>query len=147
MADEQDANLILTFTGGDQVQLDGITNIDDVTVYIGETEFIDSIVGSGGDDTLSGLGGNDTIVSLGGNDLLDGDGGNDFVDGEAGNDTIDGGGNDDTLIGGDGDDVIFGGVFPQSGRTLEETEPNSSFADREVFEATVSGITSFEVTR
>lgn len=146
VVDETNGNLLLTLTGGDRVRLDGVVNFSDVIVYTGETDFADSIVGGDGDDTLSGLEGNDTINSLAGNDVLAGDGGHDLIDGEAGDDTIDGGGRDDTLIGGEGNDVIFGGVFPQSGRNLEETEPNDTFAEREVFEATVSGITSFEVS-
>ncbi len=76
----------------------------------------DSIEGLGGDDWIEGAQGADTIYGGDGDDWIQGDGasadpgdGNDWIDGGAGNDTILGGGGDDWIEGGDGYDSLSGG--------------------------------------
>ncbi|MFD1157618.1 matrixin family metalloprotease [Roseovarius aestuarii] len=78
----------------------------------------DTIKGNDGDDTIDGGGARDTlyggddddIVDGGtGNDLLFGNSGNDSLLGENGKDILKGGSGDDTLEGGAGDDVLKGG--------------------------------------
>ena len=76
---------------------------------------IESILGSGYDDTLTGSdgantlkGGNgaDNINGLGGNDKLEGSSGRDTERGGSGNDSVVGGSSSDSLFGEDGDDTV-----------------------------------------
>jgi len=67
-----------------------------------------TLVGTGGGETISGLDGRDTIYGAAGNDTLNGDADTDLIYGGSGNDTINGGDNNDNLYGGDGADTIRG---------------------------------------
>ena len=93
---------------------------------------IDSVLGSGGKDTLAGGNGNDTLKGLGGDDAITGGNDNDALLGGDGDDQLDGGDHSDiviggsgkdTLHGGDGDDTVIGGlgvdaVFGDAGNDL-----------------------------
>jgi Ca2+-binding RTX toxin-like protein len=94
----------------------------------------DTVVGTGGDDTLEGGNGKDLIFGKGGNDYIGGGngadqlhgdngdnavvGGNDVIDagngddalyGEGGSDSLSGGNDNDILVGGAGNDILAGG--------------------------------------
>ncbi|TAK63712.1 MAG: calcium-binding protein [Methylobacter sp.] len=68
-----------------------------------------SMNGTGKNDTLTGNQSDDDIDGGKGNDNLSGDAGNDQIHGGAGNDVIDGGTGDDHLYGDAGNDVVYGG--------------------------------------
>ncbi len=70
---------------------------------------IDSVLGSGGKDTLAGGNGNDTLKGLGGDDAITGGNDNDALLGGDGDDQLDGGDHSDTVIGGSGKDTLHGG--------------------------------------
>lgn len=82
---------------------------------------VNSVQGSGQNDTLTGgtgneffLGGNglDTINGGSGNDNISGEGGNDILNGDDGSDTITGSGGNDSINGGAGGDVaVYTSVF------------------------------------
>lgn len=61
-------------------------------------------------ETVIGSGGNDTVSGQGVDNLLDGRVGDDWLDGRDGHDTLIGGEGADTLYGGAGNDVLNGGV-------------------------------------
>ncbi|NEU84614.1 cadherin-like domain-containing protein, partial [Nostoc sp. UIC 10630] len=96
-----------------------LTDTATVTVAVGlidkGTNFVDSLIGSIGNDIINGGNGNDTIYGGAGDDSLFGENGNDvlygdgLMDGGAGNDTLNGGNGDDTLYGGGGSDRLYGG--------------------------------------
>ena len=65
-----------------------------------------TITGSNGSDTLIGTGGSDTINSGNGDDYVYGGGGSDSLNGGAGDDTLDGGSGSDQLNGGSGNDTL-----------------------------------------
>ena len=67
-------------------------------------KFANSIVGTGGPDTIYGFEGNDTLRGQGGNDKLLGGTGNDKLYGGSGNDVINGDLGNDTMWGGFGAD-------------------------------------------
>lgn len=80
------------------------------------TEGDDELAGGGADDLIHGLGGDDILRDGGGEDtLLGGDGddrlysnlGDDRLDGGSGNDTLQSWNGRDTLLGGDGDDLLL----------------------------------------
>ncbi|WP_293125906.1 calcium-binding protein [Microcoleus sp. bin38.metabat.b11b12b14.051] len=58
---------------------------------------------------ILGLGGNDTLQGSVAEDFLNGNAGNDFISGRAGDDLLSGGIGADTIAGDEGDDVISGG--------------------------------------
>jgi len=58
---------------------------------------------------ILGLGGNDTLEGSVAQDFLNGNAGNDFISGRAGDDLLSGGVGADTIAGDEGDDVISGG--------------------------------------
>ena len=58
---------------------------------------------------ILGLGGNDTLQGSIAEDFLNGNAGNDFISGRAGDDLLYGGAGADTIAGDEGDDVISGG--------------------------------------
>jgi RTX calcium-binding nonapeptide repeat (4 copies) len=58
---------------------------------------------------ILGLGGNDTLQGSVAEDFLSGNAGNDFISGRAGDDLLSGGVGADTIAGDEGDDVISGG--------------------------------------
>jgi Ca2+-binding RTX toxin-like protein len=68
----------------------------------------DSLIGSVSRDSLSGGDDNDTLEGNGNNDTLDGGNGNDSLNGGAGNDSLVGGAGNDSLIGGNGNDLLVG---------------------------------------
>ncbi len=72
-------------------------------------KFANSIVGTGGPDTIYGYEGNDTLRGQGGNDRLLGGTGNDKLYGGAGNDKMSGDAGNDTLLGETGNDSLTGG--------------------------------------
>ncbi|MCH2275270.1 Ig-like domain-containing protein [Thalassospira sp.] len=59
-------------------------------------------------DTVIGTGGRDTIITGDGNDYIDAAGGNDKISSGAGDDTIHGGSGKDIIDAGTGDDTIYG---------------------------------------
>ncbi|GAA6159961.1 hypothetical protein NBRC116589_21350 [Ruegeria sp. HU-ET01832] len=99
----------------------GVTNIEEVTEAVSETDTLtsienvigsndgDEIIGDDNDNVLDGLDGDDILRGGAGNDTLNGGLGDDLLDGGAGNDILNGGEGDDTLLGGGGTDVIDGG--------------------------------------
>lgn len=81
----------------------------------GDTNFLDHVEGTAGDDTLSGQvvfarEGDDTIYGTDQADILHGGRGNDVIYGSDGHDRIYGAEGDDVLNGGAGDDILIGGV-------------------------------------
>ena len=73
---------------------------------------LDTIHGGGGSDNISGEAGDDTLNGDGGNDTINGGGGNDTITGGLGSDTITGAGNNDNIDGGTGGDVaVYTNVF------------------------------------
>ncbi len=73
---------------------------------------IESVVGSGGNDTITGGLANQTLDGGGGVDSIDGGSGDDTLFGGAGNDIITGGAGNDTVQGGaDNDTMIFTGAW------------------------------------
>ncbi|NND01247.1 MAG: extracellular solute-binding protein [Acidimicrobiia bacterium] len=70
---------------------------------------INTIIGTGGKNTLAGTPQMDIIDGRGGNDTLRGNGGHDILCGGNGADKLYGGGGIDLLIGGKGRDGLFGG--------------------------------------
>lgn len=90
---------------GVTVDLSGGTAVDG----FGQTDTligIESVAGSGFDDTLTGDAGNNRLIGGAGDDILAGAAGNDTLEGGAGADSLDGGAGDDTLKGGAGLDTI-----------------------------------------
>lgn len=63
-----------------------------------------------GIESVLGSGNNDTLIGNGQDNAFDGGLGDDSIDGGAGNDLIYGGGGNDSLIGGTGDDSLYGGA-------------------------------------
>lgn len=81
----------------------------------GDTNFLDHVEGTAGDDTLSGQivfarEGSDTIYGTDQADILHGGRGDDVIYGSDGNDRLYGAEGDDVLNGGAGDDILIGGV-------------------------------------
>ena len=70
----------------------------------------DTLLGTGGDDTLRGNGGADSLDGKAGNDSLEGGSGADLLQGNAGDDSMSGGSDADTLEGGPGNDTLDGGT-------------------------------------
>lgn len=64
-------------------------------------------VGGDKDTVLDGAAGNDTLITSGGNDSISGGEGNDTIVSGNGNDTIDGGAGNDWLVGGNGKDTFI----------------------------------------
>ena len=77
--------------------------------YIDAAGGHDKISSGAGDDTIYGGNGKDIIDAGSGDDYVEAGGSDDIVYGGAGNDTIYGGGGKDTISGGDGDDYIEAG--------------------------------------
>jgi len=67
----------------------------------------ETVIASGGADTLNGGDGRDVLLGQDGNDILDGGNGNDVLVGGPGNDQISGGTGANELIGGVGDDIYI----------------------------------------
>ena len=63
-----------------------------------------------GIESVLGSGNNDTLIGNSQDNAFDGGLGDDSIDGGAGNDLIFGGGGNDSLIGGTGDDSLYGGA-------------------------------------
>lgn len=64
-------------------------------------------VGGDKDTVLDGAAGNDTLITSGGNDSISGGEGNDTIVSGNGNDTVDGGAGNDWLVGGNGKDTFI----------------------------------------
>jgi len=78
-----------------------------VGLGLGGNDFVNSIVGGAGDDTLEGGGGNDKLSGGDGTDTLNGGAGNDRLNGGSGADTMSGGlGNDVFYVDDVGDQVL-----------------------------------------
>ena len=122
-----DTNITQTVVGGDlQLAIDGVdlVTLQGVTEFLtassfltmtpGESNILEPMLGTAGDDVLVGTAGDDIIDGLEGNDRLIGLAGADQLDGGAGADTVNGGDGDDVLTGGDAisdaGDVIIGGL-------------------------------------
>jgi Ca2+-binding RTX toxin-like protein len=115
---------------GDQDTLIGIESLTG-------TGFDDTLEGNGSGNVLEGKGGDDEIFGLGGNDLLIGDrlgatkGGNDLLKGGNGDDVLLGNAGSDILDGGAGNDVVIyadaeGIVVDLASNRVEE---NGTFTD------------------
>jgi Ca2+-binding RTX toxin-like protein len=72
----------------------------------GTALFPQTIIGTGGNDTLIGADGADTITGGAGNDIINGAESTDTIIGGAGNDTLDGDAGADILSGGAGNDIF-----------------------------------------
>ncbi|MEE2944946.1 MAG: Hint domain-containing protein [Pseudomonadota bacterium] len=135
ITEDGDGNAVLTFPGGENLTLEGVSASDisdpaaleamgipeapdgyvtgtdtSETMAVGylddDGDFID-----GGDAALAGASGDDDhILALGGNDTVHAGAGNDLVDGGSGDDVMFGDLGDDTLIGGTGADEMYGGA-------------------------------------
>ncbi len=81
---------------------------------IGESNTLQLLLGTDGDDSIEGQADNEFILGGDGNDTLDGGDGNDSLRGQIGIDTLSGGSGDDILGGGQGNDNLYG----QSGRDI-----------------------------
>ena len=81
---------------------------------IGESNTLQLLLGTDGDDSIEGQADNEFILGGDGNDTLDGGDGNDSLRGQIGIDTLSGGNGDDILSGGQGNDDLYG----QSGRDI-----------------------------
>ncbi|MBZ9539959.1 DUF4214 domain-containing protein [Modicisalibacter tunisiensis] len=97
--------VIIGSDGDDQFTVDGDHN---TTIDGGLGD--DTLITTGGDDSVSGGKGNDTIDAGAGSDTVRGGTGDDSIDGGAGSDTIHGGAGNDSIAGGAGDDSIYGGA-------------------------------------
>ena len=94
--------------GGVDADLDD-TGFQAVGAGQGEDRFvsIETLSGSGFDDTLRAAGTGSTLRGMAGDDVLIGRGGADLLQGGDGNDTLDGGNGVDRLEGGAGDDILL----------------------------------------
>ncbi len=101
---------------------------------IGNGVFINSLLGTSGNDQLTGGTGNDAIYGKTGNDTLNGGNGSDTIYGAAGLDTLSGDSGNDTLDGGSGTDVLAGGAgsdrFIFSAAALADGQSGGGFFDR-----------------
>ena len=94
---------------------------------------IEQIETGSGDDTVLGSGGTDSVSTGAGFDTISGGGGADSFDAGDGNDTLDGGTGADTLLGGSGDDTFqLNGTFGDDIITGGET---GEVADGDVIDA------------
>ena len=88
-------------------------------------------VGGDKDTVLDGAAGNDTLITSGGNDSISGGEGNDTIISGNGNDTIDGGAGNDWLIGGNGKDTfVLGNLSAGQADTIIASGKNTlTFSD------------------
>jgi len=105
--------------GGQTITLDGVANDGSPGENDNVGTDIESLLGSGGTDTITGSAGpdiisgglgNDEIHGGGGNDDLTGSDGDDKVYGDAGDDKVQGSTGADTVDGGPGADAIYGDI-------------------------------------
>jgi len=87
------AGVTVTFTGTGTGTADG-----DVSVGHDTFTGVNSVSGSGFDDTINGSNANETFIGGAGNDTISAGGGSDTITGGAGNDTIDGGAGADMAV-------------------------------------------------
>ncbi|WP_419904915.1 cadherin domain-containing protein [Kiloniella sp.] len=123
---DDDGNIIIRFTGGPKLTLDGVEDIviegtdgDDNIIISGDfsgTDLATSTIvvhGNSGDDTINAASytSGHNLVAYGGDgdDVITGGAGNDTLYGQGDHDFLNGGDGDDFLQGGDGDDFISGG--------------------------------------
>ena len=81
---------------------DTLINIEKVS----GSQYDDTIVGDGNDNSLYGQDGDDVLEGGAGNDSLLGGAGNDVIDAGTGNDSVYGGAGDDVMDGGEGSDSV-----------------------------------------
>lgn len=101
--------------------------------------------GGPGDDTIVGSGGPDTITGADGNDVLSGAGGGDTIIGGNGDDLLSGGVGVDTLTGGAGNDIFYFGVALEFANADEITDLSAGDTiqlDTAVFNAIEAGTLS-----
>ncbi|MCJ7872174.1 Hint domain-containing protein [Phaeobacter sp. J2-8] len=133
VTDDGSGNAVLTFTGGENLTLVGISPaVANNPAWLSAIGIPSDgiLTGTGADDTivadtwvdedldqvdnndghLPGEGPQDDIIKAGGgNDSVHAGAGNDDIEGSFGDDTLDGGAGDDSILGGSGEDVITGG--------------------------------------
>ena len=98
------AATVSKFLDGQLVGTDTLVNVESI---IG-SGYNDSFTGNFGTDRYMGGEGNDTLTGKDGDDVLEGGGGNDVLRGDAGFDILNGGGGNDTLYGSTGADLMSG---------------------------------------
>ena len=105
-----DSLTIKNWFAGNNNKIEQVQFADGTTWNIGnQTDFIHTLTGTTGNDSLSGGIEANVMQGLGGDDYLWDGGGSDTLDGGAGNDRLYAGDGDDILQGGAGNDTLDGG--------------------------------------
>lgn len=106
-------------------------------------------VGGDKDTVLDGAAGNDTLISSGGNDSISGGEGNDTIVSGNGNDTIDGGAGNDWLVGGNGTDTfVLGNLSAGQADTIVDFGKGAlSFSQAQLETLKLGGKTLAEQTK